>query len=247
METPHDFDIVEIPLEGIAAYWLSLKKLVEGKKNFKVLEPEVEHTSEPYIAHLLEALCTNMEDGTARHLAKVKREALLAALQRKLDLMRMTLLDILASENPRKTLAKMAAQYATAPVNEEKAFQLVQEMVRQAQNPGERPLIFNVDHKLKPEQLIVVLLFYVSWARKGGKMTCQPFLEFIRSEFFNDGLALVIDGFDGPFVRKRLRVHRDAILAEARLKMEMSADMSRAIRDKFSYEDVFRVAKAYMT
>jgi hypothetical protein len=244
---PREFDIVEIPLEGVAAYWLSLKKIVEGKKNFKGLEPEVEHTQEPYINHLLEGMCANLPDPLFRKLAVFKREALLDALQSKFDLIRMGLLDILASENPRKTLAKMTAQYATAPINEEKAFQLVQEMIRQAANPGERPRIFNVDHKLKPEQLIVALLFYVAWARKEGKMALQPFLEFVRCEFFRDGLALVIDGFDAPFVRKRLRVHRDAILASARLKMEMSAEMSCGIRDRYEYEDVFRIAKAFMS
>lgn len=246
MDTPRDFDIVEIPLEGVVAYWLSLKKIVEGKKNFKGLEPEVEHTSEPYINHLLEGMCANLADGLFRRLAALKRETLLNAMRSKLDLMRMALLDILAAENPRKTFAKMTAQYASSPLNEEKAFQLVQELLRQAQNPGERPRIFNVDHKLKPEQLIVVLLFYVAWSRKEGKIASQPFLEFIRSEYFCDGLALVIDGFDGPFVRKRLRVHRDALLAATQLKMEMSAEMSCGIRDKLSYEDVFRIAKAFM-
>lgn len=37
MSIQRDFDMVEIPLEGVAAYWLSIKKLVEGKRNFKQL------------------------------------------------------------------------------------------------------------------------------------------------------------------------------------------------------------------
>lgn len=28
----HDFDLLEMPVEGVAAYWLSLKKLVGNKK-----------------------------------------------------------------------------------------------------------------------------------------------------------------------------------------------------------------------
>ncbi len=247
MSIQRDFDMVEIPLEGVAAYWLSIKKLVEGKRNFKQLEEEATYTSEPYIKHLLECLDTELSDDRALHLATIKRQNMLAALNRKLNLMRMALLDMATAENPRKTLAKMTAQFAQQLLTEEKAFQYAQELVQQAsEGLADKGRYFDVDHRLKEDRLMVTLLFYVIWSRKEGKLGCEPFLEFITSSFFCDGLALVIDGFDAPFVRKRLQVHKESILSETRQKMEMSAEMFLAVRQKLSYEAVFRVARAYL-
>lgn len=247
MEIERDFDLVEIPLEGVAAYWLSIKKLVEGKRNFKLLEEEASYTSELYIKHLLECTNADIPKDRLRRLAGIKRASLLSELSRKLDLMRMALLDVATAENPRKTLAKMTAQYAVAPLNEEKAFHYAQELVQQAgEGLAENGKFFNVDHRLRDDRLMVSLLFYVIWSRREGKMACEPLLEFIQSNYFTDGLALVIDGFDAPFVRKRLQVHKESILAETRQKMEMSVDMCAAIKQKLAYEDVFRVARAYL-
>ena len=50
------FDIIEIPLEGVAAYWLSIKKLADEKRSFKPLGEEAEYTSEPYIRYLLDVV-----------------------------------------------------------------------------------------------------------------------------------------------------------------------------------------------
>lgn len=242
-----DFDIVEIPLEGVAAYWLSIKKLVEGKRNLKLLEEEAAYTSEPSIKNLLEYVTGDLPEDKIAHYAAIKRTNTLAVLTRKMDLMRLTLLDIATVENPRKTLAKMTAHYARSPLNEEKAFAYAQELVQQATDGvDDKAKLFNVGHRLKDDRLMVTLLFYVLWSRRESKMACEPFLEFIESNFFCDGLALVIDGFDAPFVRKRLQVHRDAIIAETRQKLEMSLELSLAIRQKRSYADVFRIALAYL-
>ncbi len=251
MEMQRDIDIVEIPLEGVAAYWLSLKKLVDGKRSFKLLEEEAAYTSEPYIKYLLDIVFSLDNEHTAARLASIKRDVLLTVLCRKLDLMRMALLDVATGENPRKTLAKMTAQYANPPLNEENAFRLAQELVQHASSNGSSKdagnvAYYNVDHKLKDDRLMVALLFYQLWSRREGKMACQPFLEHIRSSFFCDGLALVIDGFDAPFIRKRLRTHRDVILAETRVKMDMCLELSLTIRQKTLYEDVFRVARAFL-
>jgi hypothetical protein len=241
-----DFDLVEIPLEGVAAYWLSLKKLVDGKRNFKALEEEAEYTSEPYVQYLLHIGFGKLAEGQVRHLAGIRREAMLEELARKLDLMRMALLDMAAGDNPRKTLAKMTARFHRPPLNEEKAFQFAQELMKLAGSNTDKTSYFVVGHRLRPDKLMVVLLFYVLWARREGKMACQPFLQHVGSQFFGDGMALVIDGFDAPFVRKRLRVHRDAILADVRRKMEMSTEMCLGVRNKLTYDDTFSIAKAYM-
>lgn len=247
MAIQRDFDIIEIPLEGVAAYWLSIKKLVDEKRSFKPLGEEADYTSEPYIKHLLDVVFSKLPLARVQELAELKRAAMLEEFTRKINLMRISLMDIATGENPRKSLAKMTAQYARASLNEEKAFELVQELVRQAQkNPGETPSFFSIDHRQKPEQLMVSLLFYVFWSRRKGKFACQPLLELVTSAIFHDGLSLVIDGFDAPFVRKRLKIHKQALLQDARVKMELSEKMSIAIREKYSYEDVFRTAKAYL-
>jgi len=246
MDVQRDFDIVEIPLEGVAAYWLSLKKLLAGKRNLKPLEDEANYTSEPCVKLLLELLAADTPVERIRALAATRAEVALAELARRLDLMRIALLDIAAADNPRKTFAKMAAHFPTPPLGEERAFSLVQELVQAAANPAEKARFFDVTHRAKPEQLMVVLLFYVVWARREDRIGCQPLLEFISSPLFSDGLALVIDGFDAPFVRKRLSVHRNAILAAASRKLELSAEMACGIRDKLPYESLFLAAKAYM-
>lgn len=247
MEIQRDFDIVEIPLEGVAAYWLSIKKLVEGKRNFKMLGEEADYTTEPYIKHLLECMNADTPEERMLHMAGIKRQCMLRDLARKFDLMRMALLDVATAENPRKTLAKMTAQYAASPLNEEKAFGYVQELVQQAgEKIEDKGKYFNVVHRLRDDRLMVTLLFYVVWSRRESKMSCERFLEYIESSYFTDGLALVIDGFDAPFVRKRLQVHKAAIIDETLLKMEMSAEMCAAVRQKQSYDDVFRVARAYL-
>ncbi len=250
MDIQRDIDILEFPIDGLAAYWLAIKKLVGDKRNFKPLFEEAEYTTEPFIQHLLENMAGEVPESRLRHLAEVRGRGLLKAVKVKHDLMRVALLDIAASENPRKSLTKMTAQFTISPIDEEKAFALVQEMSKVATGKKKaegQDSYFNVDHRVNYDQLIVALLFFVGWARREGKLACQPFLTHVRSSFFVDGLSLVIDGFDAPFVRKRLRVHREAILDEARLKMEMSVDMASAIRGRESYEDVFRVAKAYLS
>lgn len=247
MAMQRDKDLVDIPMEGVAAYWLSLRKLMDGKRSVKLLEDEAAYTGEPFIKYLLEVVFSEDSEHVADRLGAVKRDCLLALLTRKFDLMRMALLDVATGENPRKTLAKMTAQFTHPPLNEEKAFQLAQEMVQQAgEGIADKGRYFNVDHKLKDDRLMVTLLFYQLWARREGKRACQPFLEFIESNYYCDGLALVIDGFDAPFVRKRLRVHRDTILAETRMKMELCLELSLALRQKLAYDDVFRVARAYL-
>ncbi len=248
MDIQRDFDLLDIPMEGVAAYWLSLKQLHTGKRNAQLLLEEAAYTTEPYVKYLLETAFSSLDDTRIRDLAAAKAETLLTELGRKLDLMRLALLDIAATENPRKSLAKMTAKFAAPPLREEQAFQLAQELAQVAgETPNERSRYVNVSHRLRPDKLIVVLLFYVIWSRHQGKIGCEPLLQHIDSAFFADGLSLAIDGFDAPFLRKRLRVHRDSILAETHSKMRMAAAMCLGIRAKLSYEEIFHIAKAYMT
>ncbi|MGE4296715.1 MAG: hypothetical protein AB7E47_01685 [Desulfovibrionaceae bacterium] len=247
MDVQKDFDILEFPFVGVAAYWLSIKKLVGAKRNVKALEEEAAYTSEPYIKYLLELCFSDLDDQRVRMLMAVRRDVQLDTIRRKFDLMRMALVDVADSENPRKTLAKMSAQFTVQELTEEKAFAYAQDLAKVASGKSNNhAAFFNVDHRLKPDKLMVTLLFYVMWARREGKLALQPFLRHIRSEYFAEGLSLVADGFEAPFVRKRMRVQRDVILDEARLKMDMSAELCMGIRHRLTYEDLFRMTKAYL-
>lgn len=243
-----DFDLVLVPMEGVVTYWLSLSKLLGGSRKIaRQVGEEAQYTSEPFVHHLLEIAFNELPEQHIRRMAQAKKSVLLESLSRRLNLMRMSLLDILAAENPRKTLAKMTAQYTHPPLNEEKAFRFAQDLTALAEkDPNERPEYFNVDHRLKVDQLMVVLLFYVLWSRREGKRNLGAFTKYVASPFFRDGLALVVDGFDGPFVRKRLRAHRQAILDDVGMKMDASVDMALAIRNRLDYDRVFEVGKSYM-
>lgn len=248
-EVQKDFDLLEIPIEGVAAYWLSLKKLVAGvKRNLRAqLEGEAEYTTEPFVRHLLEVGFTDLDEPLIRRLSEAKRDLLFQELTLRLDLMRVTLKDIASSENPRLTVARLTGRFARPIISEEKAFKLAQELLAVAREKrAERAAYFNVHHRIKPEQLLVTLLFYVIWTRHESRMTLRPFLEHIRSRYFADGLALVADGFETGFVARRMILTQRTILAETRRKMDMSLELCMAIRNRVDYDDMLRIARSYM-
>ena len=45
-------DLLTIPLDGLAAYWLSLRKPVGSARNLKALENEAAFAADAYIRHL---------------------------------------------------------------------------------------------------------------------------------------------------------------------------------------------------
>lgn len=248
MEIQKDFDIVDIPLEGIAAYWLALKKLVGAKRNVKgILEGEAEYTTEPFVRFLLDVGFSDMDESLVRRLAEVKRDVLLDETGLKFDLMQVALIDTASGENPRRCLSRMTARFPRPPITEDKAFKMSQELLTLAKEKrAETASYFNVHHRSKLDQLLVVLLFYVMWSRHEGKMGLMALVEHIRSSFFAEGVTMVADNLEPAFVTERLSLAKEALLKETRLKMNMSLEMCMAIRNRLEYDDVFRVARAYM-
>ncbi len=243
-----DFDLVTIPMEGVVAYWLSLRKLLGNTRRMaKVTTDEAQYTTEPFIRYLLEIAFEDLDDAWLERAAAAKRRTLQRQLRRRLDLMRLALLDIASGEHPRKTMVKMAAKYATPPITDERAFRLVQELASAAeQNPGGKANYFNVEYRLRDEQLVVVLLFYVLWARKAGKRSLAEFQEFVTAGFFAEGLDLVVDGFDVPFIRKRMRAHRDAILEDVDHKRDACYELCCAVRSRLDYDRAFLLGKSFL-
>ncbi|MDK2955731.1 MAG: hypothetical protein PWQ57_1227 [Desulfovibrionales bacterium] len=247
MTQEKEFDILEMPLEGLAAYWLSVKKLLDSKKNRNVLAEEAAHTREPFIHHLLTATLSRLSEVRVVRLAKGRQESLLKDYERKLALMRETLASMSKGEHTRVSYVRMLSHYPTAPIAEKLAFDMVQAMMDSlADEAADKAAILNVDHKFKPEQLMVKLLFYASRARHGDFKALEPYLRYVNSAYFTEGLTMLLDGFDTGFVEHRLKTLGENILFETHLKMEMALEMCLGIKAKLTYDEVFTIAKAYL-
>lgn len=247
METNKAYDILEMPFDALAAYWLSLKKVTDTKKSKTILVDEAKGTDEPFIHHLLEVVFSDLEIAVVRRLCDARRDELLHAYHQKIDLMRLTLFSIASSENPRVTLVRMNSKYAEPPMEEKQAFDMARAMADALTDPAtDKATLLDVDHKMEPDRLLVKLMFFVIHARHKGKAELEPFLEFVGSHYFTEGLSLCVDGFEADFLAYHLESIRDEILRNTRRKMDMSIEMALSIRKKHAYDDIWRVAQSYM-
>ena len=247
MEEQKDFDILEMPAEGLAAYWLSIKKLIDVKRSRKVLEEEIRYTREPYIKFLLETAFSELDEAAVRRLAEAKRVTLAEEYARKLDAMQIALLAMSSQENPRISFVRMASQYPMAVISEKKAFTLAHGLVDGLQDKQSDPtLLLEFDHKLQPDRLLVKMLFHIILSRKEGKQQLEQLVPHIKTPFYANGITQVIDGFEHRILKANLKVQAEQILAYSRTKMDMAAEMCLGIRAKLSYDDIFRIARAFM-
>ncbi len=247
MDAHKEMDILEMPLEALAAYWLSIKKLLDAKKDRSFLAAEAENTTEPYIRHLLDTAQSELAPELARDLARAKRAVLLTEFRRRMEMIRRALTGIAASENPRLTLLGLNALAGTAPFHEPRTFELANALMATVSGKdADLPTLLGVDHKLKDDRLVVKLLFYAICTRRSGKKALNEFLPHLRAGYFAEGLSLCADSFEADFVGRHLAAIRDTALLATRRKMDMAAQMCLAIRAGLSYDDVFRVARAYM-
>jgi len=247
MEAGKELDILEMPVEALAAYWLSIKKLLDAKRDKNLLAAERENTGERYIRHLLDAAVSNMDPELTRRLARAKASALLAEARRRFEMMRLGLTAIAQNENPRLTYIRLSAHLAAAPLSEKRAFELAHGLMSTvAEKDADLPVLLAVDHKQKDDRLAVKLLFYALAGRRNGRQSLHEYLPHLGSTPFAEGLSLAADGFDADFVSAHMAALRDAALQSARRKMRMAAEMCLGIRAGLSYEDVFRVARAFM-
>lgn len=246
MQGEQELDILEMPFEGLAAYWLSIRKIMDTRKGKTIVKDELEQTQESYIRHLLDTVFGKMDPALVRRLAKAKRDTLLDDYRRKIDLMRLALFAIASSENPRVTLVRMDSKFAHAPMSEKKAFDMAQGLTSAVKEKGaDLPTLLAVDHKMPFDRLVVKLLFYVIFARP-DKHRLASLLRYTKSRYFTEGLSLAIDNFEPDFLAYHLEGIRDQTISETMRKMDMSLEMALAIKNKMSYDDVFRIAKAYM-
>jgi len=247
MEKPQELDILEMPFEGLAAYWLSIKKIMDAKKGRAILDEEIAHTVESYILHLLETVFSDLGRNMIRRLAQVKRDIQLDDYRTKIDLMRLAVFAIASGENPRITLVRMDSKFAHPLMTEDRAFDMATAMFDAIKPKGVNlDILLSVDHKLQVDRLLVKLLFFSMYARREGRQNLEKFIPHMGSRFFSEGVSLAIDNFEADFLAHHLEEIRDRTIIETGRKMDMALEMALAIRDKLAYEDIFRIARAYM-
>lgn len=238
-------DLVHSPLEAVAAYWLSLKKTLDQRKNGTFLPEEAKHATEPFIKHLLKLLQSGLPPEDCRRLAGIKQRNLLRDLHRKLDLLAICLLGIADNENPQKVLIRIISKFSISPILEKEVFEIAQQALQGLDNPKTRERFLLIDQSMKIEALIINMMVYSMFARRNDLKKMVVFSDYIRSYYFSEGMALIQDGFEHDFVKYRLILLRKEILADMENKMEMSVEMFLGIRKGLAYEDLFRIYDAF--
>ncbi|WP_457571742.1 hypothetical protein [Desulfovulcanus sp.] len=242
-----DFDLVEMPIEGVVAYWLSVKKILENRKNAAFLEQEIKNTSEPYVRHLLELLNTSLTPEQVAKFATIKKKTLLRDLQRKLILMSISILGMSTNENPQKVLLRIISKFPISPIYEQQVFEAAQTIVNNLDHEDlNKEKFFNIDHRLKIESLIINLIIYNMLARRKDHQELANYLPYIRSFYFVEGLSLIIDGFDYDFIKYRLNLQKKEILEHTETKMDLSTDLCIGIKSDIAYADLHTIAKSYL-
>ena len=237
---------LHMPLDGVAAYWLSLRKLVGNSRGTKVLETEAGFVHEPFVRHVLDMLISQVSPDRFRQLAKLCGESEIARLDRQFDLIRLTVLDISTGENPLRTLARMTALFPLPLEDPEQMLEVAQARVAGALNATLPVEAYTVDHFLNDEALATTLLFYATLCRRHGKTACRPFLPQPNAMLFTDALSLVVDGFDTPFIRKWMKRFKTTILSDMERKVALSIDMSVSIQERVPFEEMRFLMHSYL-
>ena len=244
---PNELDILEMPVEALAAYWLSIKKLLDTKRDKALLAAEMENTGERFIRHLLDTAFSSLDQELVRELARAKSQTLLAEARRRFEMIRLALTGMAQNENPRLTFIRLSGLMGGTTLTEKRAFELAYGLMSTVgEKDANLPLLLCVDHKQKDDSLAVKLLFYALAARRNGKQALNEYLPHLKPSPFAEGVSLAADGFEAEFVSSHLAALRDHALSGARRKMRMATEMCLAIKAGLPYDDVFRVARSFM-
>ena len=244
---PSEFDIVDMPLEGVAAYWLSLKKVLQEKKKSDLLVTEASHTKEVFVRHLLELSTSSLDADQVRRFARVKKDVQLADLQRKFVLVAIALLGIADNENPQKIMVRFLSKFSMSPIFEKQVFEVAQLIIANLDNDAfSRRKFMTLNLRMKPEAMLIVLIVYCMLVRRQGPNSLDPYLRYVQSTYFVEGLTLIKDGFDKDFIKYRLNLQQREILEETGRKMDMSTEMCVGISEGMGYDEMYLIAKSYM-
>ncbi len=241
-----DYDLLEMPLEAVLAYWLSVKKVLDTKGH-SFLGQEEQNTSEIYIRHLLGLLRSSLSAEKVEKFAGIKKKAILDDLRRKFIIMSISILGMSTNENPQKVLIRMVSKFPVSPVREKQVLESANTVLEGLKKgEGETEHALNVDHRLKMETLILNLIVYNMLSRRLGRNEMHDFAKHIRSFYFAEGLSYIIDGFDYDFIKYRLNLQKREILDLTDNKMDMSLNMCAGIKSGWSYNDLKLVGYSYL-
>lgn len=245
-ETASKVAVTEMPLEGIAAYWLSLRKVMGNKVSAKVAREEAERTDETYIKYVLTSAFNGLNDEQFLRLARSKAETVLRSLRHRYGMISEALLSMSAGENPRKSLMRMSAYFPSTRIPEDRISKMALEMVRKARDGGVQGFTVTIDDSTPADQLLVKLMFYVFWLRHEGGHDFASLSESSRSIFFREGISMLGDGFDRSFIKTCLDLRRNGLVEDAALKLKMTAELARGLREGMSYDELFALGQAFM-
>ena len=235
-----------MPLDGVAAYWLALRKLIGNSRNAKALEAESQFTGEPFVRHLLDMLIAQVPSERFRYFADICGRSEIERLDRQFDLMRIAVMDIATGENPLRTLAKFTALFPAPITDPESMLETAQTHLAAAVDRTLPPVVYTVAHDMADQTLAAVLVFYTTLARRHGKAACRTFLPQERSLFFTDALSLVLDGFDNPFIRKWMKKYKLVLIRDMQRKISLSIDMGAAIQDRTPFDEMRFLVRSYI-
>lgn len=235
-----------MPIDGIAAYWLSLRKLLGNSRNMRALEAESQFVAEPFLRHLLDMLLSQISPARSRQLAETCGRNEIDRLDRQLDLMRVAVMDMATGENPLRTLVRITARFPAPIPDPEAMLETAQTRLGDALNGALSSEVYHIDHNMSDEALASTLLFYATLCRRHGKAACRPFLPQEGSAFFTDALSLVVDGFDAPFIRKWMKRFKAAILDDMQRKISLSIDMCLAVQERVPFEEMRFLVRSYI-
>ena len=235
-----------MPIDGVAAYWLSLRKLIGNSRNLKALEDETQFIGEPFVRHLLDMIVFQVPPERCRYLAEVCGKSEIERMNRQFDLMRIAVMDIASGENPLRTLAKFTALFPSPITDPEGLLEAANSNVAATLSHTLPPTTYHVSHDLTDQNLATVLLFYTTLSRRHGKAACRNFLPQERSLFFTDALSLVLDGFDNPFIRKWMKKYKLVLLNDMQRKISLSIDMSAAIQNRMPFDAMRFLVRSYI-
>lgn len=240
-----DFDLLEMPVEAVLAYWLSIKKVIQNKGN-DFLREERENTSEPFIRHVLGLLQSSLSPEMVEKFGLIKKQAIIRDLQRKFILMSISILGMATSENPQKVLIRIISKFPISPIYEKQVFDAAATVLKKMDEGSlNRDKFLNIDHRMKIESLIINLIIYNMLARRQGNRELGEFISHIRSFYFAEGLSLIIDGFDYDFIKHRMNLQKGEILELTESKMDMSLYLCSGIKSGLSYNDLQLMGSSY--
>lgn len=235
-----------MPLDGVAAYWLSLRKLLGNSRSMRALEGEAQFVAEPFIRHLLDMLMAQVASARFRQFAEICGQTEVDRLDRQLDLMRIAVMDMATGENPLRTLARITARFPAPLADPEGMLEAGQSLLAEALDGVLAPEAYRISHTMSDNTLASTLLFYATLCRRHGKTACRPFLPQEESVFFTDALSLVVDGFDAPFIRKWMKRFKTTLLNDMHRKIALSVDMCLAIQERVPFEEMRFLVRSFI-